>query len=189
MTTGSAASLHGLLARPSRPLEPAESISIPPTAVSRPALAAEPPRARVLVFEHEAVIALDLQRILRDAGFGIVGPVASVEEVKALIALSARAWGRIDCAILDLDAAQDEGAAAADLLAEAGVPVVLLTTGRQNAPARLAEHTVVEKPYSASQLLDAMHEAMRTAVATAGDGILYPTAAPHVSFPRIFPQL
>ncbi len=185
MTSGSAASLNGLLTRQSPLVGAAESISIPPTVVWRPALAAEPPRGRILVFEDETVIALDLQRILREAGFRVVGPATSLEEARALLAR-----GRIDCAILDLDAVQDRAPAVADMLAEAGVPLVLIATSRENVPGRLAERPVVEKPYAASQLLDAMQEAMRTAAATAaGDAIVYPIATAPVSFPRIFPQL
>ena len=39
-----------------------------------PHLAAEPPRGRILVVEDQAVVALDLQRTLRAAGYRVVGP-------------------------------------------------------------------------------------------------------------------
>jgi hypothetical protein len=39
------------------------------------------PRARVLVVEREALVALDLQRTLREAGFRASGPAATLGEI------------------------------------------------------------------------------------------------------------
>jgi CheY-like chemotaxis protein len=153
-------------------------------APTRPLAVAELSRGRILVFEDEAVIALDLQRILRGAGFRIVGPATSLGEAEALIAR-----GRIDCAVLDLDAARDRAPAVADLLADAGIPFVLLSTSREEVPARHAARKLVEKPYAAGELLDAVMSAISEGIAASGDGIVYPMSAQTLSFPRLFPQL
>ena len=43
--------------------------------------ASEPPRGRILVVEDQAVVALDLQRSLREAGYRVVGPATSLPAV------------------------------------------------------------------------------------------------------------
>jgi len=47
-------------------------------------LAEDPPRGRILVVTNEARLALDVQRILRNAGYRAVGPAASADEVDRL---------------------------------------------------------------------------------------------------------
>ena len=173
MTSLSAASLNGLLTVPGFSPRPPQA---PPLALA----ASEPPFGRLLVFEDETVIALDLQRILRDAGYRIVGPASSLAEVRALVSR-----GRLDGAVIDLDVQLQAGIEVADLLADAGIPFVLLATGREAVPGRHAARPFVEKPYSSGRLLEALDQV---------SGGRRPAAVPSalagkVSFPRIFPQL
>src|ERR1044071_7722244 len=56
------------------------------------------PQRRVLVVVDDAIVALDLQRLLHEAGYRVVGPATTVAEIQGLIQR-----GDIDCAILDLD--------------------------------------------------------------------------------------
>ncbi len=63
---------------------------------SPPSLAAlDLPQGKVLMVVDDAVVALDLQRLLREAGYRVVGPVTTVSEVQRRIER-----GDIDCAIV-----------------------------------------------------------------------------------------
>jgi CheY-like chemotaxis protein len=169
MTTLSAASLNGLL-------------TVHPIAFPQPCAADQVPRGRILVFEDQTVIALDLQRILREAGFRVAGPAGRLEEVQRLM------HGRLDGAVIDLDSPPQTAAAVTDLLAEAGIPVVLLATSRESVPENLARRKLIEKPYAPSQLLEALIAAIDEPAAAADEGILYPVTPP-APFPRVLPQL
>ena len=117
--------------------------STPPWAPA--ALAADdPPRGKVLVIEDEAVVALDLQRTLREAGFRTVGPATSLADIQQLIDR-----GAIDCAVLDLDVDRRAPLPIADLLAFAEVPFVFLSdVPRPMLPPPHRRRPVVKKPFS-----------------------------------------
>lgn len=188
MIAGSAASLR----RRAPEMSPSQFYSFPqPLADPMPgsasprspvqALAAsDPPRGRILLIEAQAVIALDLQRELREAGYRAVGPATSVAEVRALLAKR-----RIDAAVLDLDGLGKTGAEIADALAQADVPFVFLASGSDVVPARHSERGIVDKPYSKNELL----RALETAMAPDEPGIIYPVVSGPVSWPRVLPQL
>src|SRR5918995_1143491 len=92
---------------------------------SPPSLATlDRPQGRVLVVVDDALVALDLQRLLHEAGYRVVGPATTVAEIQRMIRR-----GDIDCAILDLDIDRRAPLPIADLLAFAEVPFVYLTTG------------------------------------------------------------
>ena len=101
MTVGSAAFLTGpapaALQPFSRSLPPA---AVPGTASPRRAppvpLAHDWPNGRILIVGPQAVVALDLQRILRDAGYRVVGPVATAAEARRLIETNAAPGGLYD---------------------------------------------------------------------------------------------
>jgi CheY-like chemotaxis protein len=189
MTIGSAASLRrdqrGTLP-PSfhslrQPLaEPATEGASPRWPVKALA-ASEPPRGRILLVEHQAVIALDLQRLLRDAGYRAIGPATSVADVRALMAR-----GTIDGAVLDLDGLGDSASAIADVLAASAVPFVFLASGRDRVPVGHAGRPVIDKPYAAGELLSALDKAMAE---DDEPDILYPVVSGPVSWPRVMPQL
>ena len=66
---------------------------------SPPALASSGlPKGRVLLVVEDAVLAFDLQRLLHEAGYHVVGPLSAAAEIQSMIRR-----GDIDCAILDLD--------------------------------------------------------------------------------------
>lgn len=160
-------------------LQPAAAAAetVPPMRGALALAAADPPHGRVLVVEPHAVIALDLQRILRDAGYRIVGPATSAAEAARLLRR-----GRVDCALLDLDSKPDELSAAADLLDAAGVPYVVLGAepGARRGP-------TVAKPYLQADLLQAIESAI------AGESEQLPpppsSTVPRVPWPRVFPSL
>ena len=188
MTIGSTASLHrderGTL--PSifhslrQPLAEPVTEGAAPRWPAKALAASEPPRGRILLVENQAVVALDLQRLLREAGYRAVGPATSVADIRALMARS-----RIDGAVIDLDGSNGSAPAIADVLAASAVPFVFLASRRDVVPVGHAGRPVVDTPYAASELLSALDKAM------AGDepDIVYPVASGPVSWPRVMPQL
>ena len=189
MTVGSAASLS----RPARgvPLSLFRSTpesGLPPMARGAPpgrtplALAAsDPPRGKILLVADQAVIALDLHRLVRDAGWSIVGPASSVPQAGRLLAR-----GGIECALIDLDLEPRTASDVAALLARADIPVVFLT-GANAQPDGEAVRPVVPKPITASALLAAVEQAV-SGDEDSGE-IHYPTSPPVISWPRVMPQL
>jgi CheY-like chemotaxis protein len=139
--------------------------------------ASDPPHGRILVVESQAIIALDLQRILREAGYRVVGPAASLEEVGPLLRR-----GRVDCAVADVDPVSGELPAIAELLDSAGVPLVVLGGGHG-----LAGRPTLDKPYTPPELL----EAIETAIAGPAPEMPAPSSAsaPRLPWPRVFPSL
>jgi CheY-like chemotaxis protein len=113
------------------------------------------PHAKVLVVVDDAITALDLQRLLHEAGYRVVGPATTVAEIQRMIQR-----GDIDCAILDLDIDRRAPLPIADLLAFADVPFVYLTTGILGAPPVWhRQRPVVEKPFTREALLAALEKA------------------------------
>lgn len=74
------------------------------------------PHGKVLVVVDDAIMALDLQRLLHEAGYRVVGPATTVVEIQGMIQR-----GDIDCAILDLDVDRRAPLSIADLLTFADV--------------------------------------------------------------------
>ena len=112
-----------------------------------------------LVLDDEFLIALDIQQILEAAGAASVVSVSTAQA--AIAAVAERA---IDLAVLDvrLTGSGGGGLAVANSLLRKGIAFVFLTGMRSD-----DEHTrafpgipVVEKPYLAPLLLDALRQAL-----------------------------
>ena len=155
--------------------------SLPPTS-HPPRLAADTTPGRILVVEDQAVVALDLQRTLREAGYRVVGPATSLLAVEGLLAR-----GKVDAAIVDADAGQ-LAFAMADRLSDAGVPLLFLTARSNPLPERHAGAPILEKPFSRPRLLEALATIM-AAPRLADDEWPYAISPPPLSWPRVFPQL
>jgi DNA-binding response OmpR family regulator len=109
-------------------------------------------RARVLLVEDEAVIAMDLEQWLTELGFEVVGPFRRKRD-----GLRALRDGRIDFAVLDYLLGDDDSGAIADRLKRLRVPYVFLT----GCPELLLHKTrhrapMLEKPISWRQMTDAL---------------------------------
>lgn len=207
MTIGSAAFLSG--PAPATPLPAFGSFEprvlpggLPGTASPRrapPALAIDDwPCGRLLVVEPRPLVALGLQRILREAGYGVVGPASTVGEARRLVRRGAIDGAPVDGAIVDLDLAPAVAYAIVEFLEQAGIPMVFLSGPALDAlPERHCRQPLVAKPYTDAGLLQAVRRALRQAAARdgqgddAGDGggIQYPLSPPTISWPRVFPQL
>ena len=175
MTVGSAAFLTGPAPAALQPFSPVPQTPMP--------LAHDWPNGRILIAGPQAVIALDLQRILRDAGYRVVGPVATAAEARRLIDRVP-----VDGAIVDLDLDPQAAAAILGLLDDAGIPAVCLADpAQERLPDRHRDRPLVHKPCTGAGLL----VALRRALAKAKDegGFLYPLSPPPMPWPRVFPQL
>src|SRR3954468_16247630 len=102
--------------------------------------------SRVLLVGDDFVFSLDIQRILRNAGYRVAGPVSSVAQAE-----SQTSRGPLECAILDVDRWPDRAAAIADHLDRHGVPMVALSAyGTAPLPERYRHLPVVAKPVTES---------------------------------------
>jgi DNA-binding NtrC family response regulator len=142
------------------------------------------PQGKVLVVVDDAIMALDLQRLLREAGYRVVGPATTVVKIQGMIQR-----GDIDCAILDLDVDRRAPLPIADLLAFADVPFVYLTTGVLGpVPARHRQRPVVEKPFARETLLAAVEKAMARRRQVANDN-RWPASGSVVPWERVYPPI
>ncbi len=118
---------------------------------------------RCLVLDDEFLIALDIQQILELAGAKHVASVATASEAIALV----RREAKFDLAVLDvkLGGSEDNSLGVASELAKTGTPFVFLTGMRvDNVHAReFPQAPVIEKPYDAVALLDAVQRALKNA--------------------------
>ena len=105
-------------------------------------------KRRILVVEDEALIAMDLERVVRRAGCEVLGPVGRAEE-----ALRLAAEERLDAAILDVRLSDGDCFAVADALARRRVPFVFVTGSAPAAlPERFRGRLLIRKPYNAAKL-------------------------------------
>ncbi|WP_270938710.1 response regulator [Falsiroseomonas oryzae] len=103
---------------------------------------------RVLVVEDEALVAMLVEDALLDAGFGVMGPAATVDEAMSLLARE-----RPDAVVLDLNLAGETSTPVADELAARGIPYVIATGyGASGLPAGHQDAMVLAKPYDPAEL-------------------------------------
>lgn len=118
----------------------------------RPGLAAEESPAlrdqRVLIVEDEAVVAMELTRVLTEAGAKVVGPAGTIEEALDLLADQP-----IDRALLDVNLGGRSITPVAEALADRRIPFVYLT-GYQEPD--VDGGPILRKPVAASALLGAL---------------------------------
>lgn len=196
MTIVSAASLpnHGPEApfrsfrSPRRPLSLAhmQTASGPQRHFPMVQLADDPPLGRILVVMDQASLALDVQRILREAGYLVVGPAETAEDVDRMTAQRL-----IDGAVVDLQLAGGIAKAVADRLARKGIPFVWLTGDTRGAaldslPWGYGEAPAVPKPITGENLVQSLERALTSAKRKS---TFYPVPPPQPVWPRVFPQL
>jgi AmiR/NasT family two-component response regulator len=118
------------------------------------------PRPRLVVAEDQALIRLDLERLLEEAGFEVCGSARDGHEAVEL-ALTLHP----DVVVLDVKMPRLDGVEAARrILAEGFVPIVMLTAyGYGELISRAADAGVVGfvvKPFKETALIEALHEAL-----------------------------
>ena len=112
--------------------------------------------ARILVVEDEALIAMDLQALLEDAGYRVLGPANSSAAALALIDADAP-----DVALLDVNLGRSDAFGVASILTERKTQVIFLTghTAHKLPPAH-RHLPLVSKPYLPQVLLQAVERAL-----------------------------
>ena len=105
-------------------------------------------KARILIVEDEAFIALTLEDMLDELGFAVAGTVSHVADAVEMIAREA-----IDGALLDVNLGTQKIDPVADLLAQRGCPFIFTTGyGRSGIPASHADRPVLQKPFRMDDL-------------------------------------
>ena len=105
---------------------------------------------RILIVEDDSLLAFEIQDILSDAGYEIVGPAATV--AKALQLINGQEF---HAALVDCDLNGECSAAIAQALTARTVPFAVLTgSERESLPAAFSEGVFARKPLNAARLLD-----------------------------------
>ena len=105
-------------------------------------------KSLILIVEDEPFIALTLEDMLDELGFGLAGTVAQVSDAIDLI-------GRepVDCALLDVNLGSEKIDPVADLLATKGCPFIFTTGyGRSGIPDAHSDRPVLQKPFRMDDL-------------------------------------
>jgi CheY-like chemotaxis protein len=144
----------------------------------------EPPRGRILVVEDQPATALEIQRLLLNLGYRVVGPAGSRDEAQRLIERIPIGWP-LRCALIDIRC-PDIGRISAQLSAR-GAPIVWMIPRDTSASAPTV-------PFAAPVLhLPTDRSGLQSAIGMAGRQVappdFYVTAPPQQAWPREFPQL
>jgi len=111
---------------------------------------------RVFVVEDETLVLFNLQDILSELGWTLVGQAMSLAQAEKMAA----SVDLPDVAILDVNIGGQKVFSAASILVERGVPVLFATGyGRDGLPPEWQDRPVIVKPYSQRDVaiaLDAM---------------------------------
>jgi hypothetical protein len=143
-----------------------------------------PPRARILIAWNDSEAALQLQRLLHELDYAVVGPAGTREEIERLIGGPAAVRRPIDCALVHVGL--PEAAAIADRLADETVPLVWLVPDCDGVlPPAHAHAPLLDRPFDRAALVAAIDEAARRQASRR----LYRVPPPQAAWPRIFPQL
>jgi DNA-binding response OmpR family regulator len=104
---------------------------------------------KVLIVEDEPLIALDLQLLLEEAGYQVIGPATTVEEAKKLADRH-----ELRAALLDLNLNGELTTAVLNLLLEESVPVVVLSGYASKADELpFSRCPFLQKPYEQEDVL------------------------------------
>ena len=115
-------------------------------------------RLAVLAVEDEAVIALELENMLEDMGYDVIGPAANVEAALALLRSASP-----DAAVVDANLAGKSARPILEALQKDGIPLVLASGYEELELRNLGlEAPLVRKPYSAKDLSTALQAACGT---------------------------
>lgn len=187
---GSAASLYSPM--PQAPLSPLTKApaglvhefpanDATPRIVPWPKTADDLPGGHVLLVEDDAATALEVQQLLGESGYRVVGPAASAEEAQRLLDRGRRP---IVCALVG--ASVPGAAAIADSLVARDIPVVWIAPASTDAFAwDKREEPMVRWPFARADLIATIERC-----GTRGSPHRpYPVPPPQPVWPRVFPSL
>ncbi|MFD0740299.1 response regulator [Lysobacter koreensis] len=124
--------------------------------MSQPAPGFGSTRARILIVEDEACLAMMLEDLLRDAGNEVL-KAARVHTALELVESQ-----RFDAAILDINIAGKPVFPVADALRQRDVPLMFTSGyGYKGLPDEYSAHPILQKPYGLEQLQQALLALLR----------------------------
>jgi DNA-binding NtrC family response regulator len=121
---------------------------------------------RILVVEDDFLIAIDCQQSLQDAGASQVEIAKSITEVSALLTHSS-----FDIAVIDIFLGTESGIPIAELMVHSVIPFIFCSgaTIEFELPHILKDAVLVQKPYSTSGLIDALHQTLKPQAKSAAE--------------------
>ncbi|AZQ66890.1 response regulator [Silicimonas algicola] len=112
----------------------------------------------ILAVEDEALIAMELEDLLKDLGHNVMGPAST--PAAAIELLQSR---KPDVAVVDANLAGKSAQPVVDALKDAGVPVILASGYEPNELKQFGlEGLLVSKPYRAKDLARALEHVLRS---------------------------
>lgn len=107
-------------------------------------------QARILIVEDEPLIAMELARVITDAGGTVVAMLRTESEACAFAGS-----GQIDAAVLDIWIKDGKSYPVAEVLKSRGIPFVFCTadTGEDHRLAAWTQVPVLAKPYRPDKLV------------------------------------
>ena len=110
----------------------------------------------ILLVEDRPAISADLERILNESGFEVIGPAHSVTE--ALVHILQR---DIDAALLDIKVCEELTSPLLDVLSFAGLPFVVVTAHpKATLPTRHGNRPFISWPYADGDIVRALRAAL-----------------------------
>lgn len=107
------------------------------------------PEGRILIVEDEPLIAMELHRLLSQAGLEVSGPVASLKQ-----ALDLAEDQTLTGAVIDINLGFDTSYPVADRLRASGLPVIFVTGyAAEMLPERFATQPILRKPIDPHALI------------------------------------
>jgi CheY-like chemotaxis protein len=104
----------------------------------------------VIVVEDEALIAMDIQTLLENAGYRVLGLANSPAAAKALFSKK-----QPDLALLDINLGGQDILETASAFSAKGIEIIFLTGhSAKKLPEALRHHPLVGKPYMPDKLLE-----------------------------------
>ena len=110
--------------------------------------------ARILVVEDESILAMLLEDFLADLGYAVPALASTVASALAIIDTQ-----DIHFAILDINLGGEKSFPIADALEARGIPFIFMSGyGIAGVPERLRDRHILQKPYGADALKQALDE-------------------------------
>ena len=115
-------------------------------------------RTRVLIVEDEPIIAITLEDLLVEAGFGVVGVAGKLEKALALINSAV-----FDVALIDANLAGVSASPAVSALRARGIPFIVLSGySPEQLPDNFFGAHFMTKPFRPDQLIQALRDIVLT---------------------------
>jgi DNA-binding response OmpR family regulator len=111
-------------------------------------------RARILIVEDEPLIALDLEGMLLDADFEVVGIAGTIKKALVIIEM-----GELDAVLLDANLKGVSSAPVAVALAVRGLPFLVLSGyAADQQPEAFRAGSYLQKPASPAQIIKLLND-------------------------------